>query len=192
LSKSNLARQWQAPARNDLVVAARRRFVRGERIDLPAIADELGISRATAYRWAGNADQLTGDVIAMLMGDTFQRLREETRHLKGARRILEMNERGMRYIATFKPLRQFLNENPEKALRLIASKDGPVQKFTIQLHQDLIEEEVRRGALQLPVDAHTMAYAMTRLGESFLYADFIAGEKPDFDKAIAILRLMLR
>ena len=49
-----------------------------------------------------------------------------------------------------------------------------------------------RRALRLPVDAHTMAYALVRIGESFLYADVIAGEKPDLAKAVEILKLMLR
>jgi len=185
-------RKWQAPKRADLLAAARRQFMHGERIDLPALADELGISRATAYRWVGNAEQLTAEVIASLVSDTFDRVREETRGLKGTRRILEVLERSMRYTARFKPLRQFLDRDPQRSLRLIASKDGPVQQFTIAQHQKLLEEEEQRGALRLPVDAHTMAYAITRLGESFLYADLIAGEKPDVDKAITILRLMLR
>ncbi len=187
-----LHKKLPGPGLDDIVIVARRQFVRGERIDLPAIADQLGISRATAYRWVGNADELTGLVISRLMEDTFTRLKGETKNLRGARRILEMLERGMREIAAFKPLKEFLNQNPEKGLRLIASKDGPVQRFTIKLHQSLLEEEIERGALQLPIDAHTMAYAITRLSESFLYGDLIAGEKPEFDKVITIVRLMLR
>ena len=58
--------------------------------------------------------------------------------------------------------------------------------------QELLEEEVRRGALRLPVDAHTMAYALVRVVESFLYADAVAGEKLDLEKAVDILKLMLR
>jgi Tetracyclin repressor-like, C-terminal domain len=37
-----------------------------------------------------------------------------------------------------------------------------------------------------------MAYALVRIVESFLYADPIAGEKPDLKKAVEILKLMLR
>jgi len=37
-----------------------------------------------------------------------------------------------------------------------------------------------------------MAYALVRIVESFIYADVIAGEDPDIDKAVDILRLMLR
>lgn len=187
-----LHKKTPGPALDDIVIVARRQFVRGERIDLPAIADQLGISRATAYRWVGNADELTGLVITRLMEDTFTRLKAETKNLRGARRVLDVLGRGMREIAAFKPLKEFINQNPEKGLRLIASKDGPVQSVTIRLHQSLLEEEVQRGALQLPMDAHSMAYAITRVSESFLYADLIAGEKPEFEKAITILRLMLR
>ena len=46
--------------------------------------------------------------------------------------------------------------------------------------------------LRLPVDAHTMAYALVRVVESFLYADAVAGEQVDLEKAVAILKLMLR
>ncbi len=49
-----------------------------------------------------------------------------------------------------------------------------------------------RGALTLPVDVHTMAYALVRIAEWFLYADAIAGERPDLEKAEEILRLVLR
>jgi hypothetical protein len=37
-----------------------------------------------------------------------------------------------------------------------------------------------------------MAYALVRIVESFLYADAIAGEKLDLDKAVEILKLVLR
>jgi len=34
-----------------------------------------------------------------------------------------------------------------------------------------------------------MAYALVRIVESFIYADVIAGEDPDIDKAVEVLRL---
>lgn len=185
------SRTWQPPTRAELMGAARKRFVGGEPLDVPGIAAEVGISRATAYRWAGNADRLVADVIAGIVDSTWTRLREETRGKRGAARVVDVFDRGLRYTASFKPLREFLERDPQKGLRLIASKHAPVQQRTIAQTRQLLEEEIARGALTLAVDPHTMAYAMTRLGESFLYADLIAGEKPDIDKAIAILRLML-
>jgi hypothetical protein len=37
-----------------------------------------------------------------------------------------------------------------------------------------------------------MAYALTRIVESFLYADLITGATPDIENASIILKLMLR
>ena len=175
----------------DLHALARRRFLAGERLSLEELSAELQVSRATAYRWAGNVDLLTAHVIAGIVEDTHHRSVREAKG-KGADRILDALARGLRYIAASGPYQAFIRRDPERALRIVASKAAPVQSRTIALNQALIEEELRSGALALPVDAHTMAYALVRISESFLYADLIAGEKPDLDKAVEILRLMLR
>jgi AcrR family transcriptional regulator len=190
IRRSPPARQ-PPPSATDLLSLARRRFLRGERFGVEELAAELGVSRATAYRWAGNAEQLAGTMIASLAEDTFRRALREVRG-RAAARVVAVVARGMRYVATSEAYRAFVERDPQKALRLVASKDGPVQQRTIALHEELLQEEVRRGALQLPVDAHTMAYALVRVVESFLYADAIAGERPDLEKAVAILKLMLR
>src|SRR5215510_12697736 len=149
------------PAAADLLALARRRFLRGERFGVEDLAAELGVSRATAYRWAGNAEQLAGEVIASLVDATFHRSVREAQG-RGAARVIDATTRGMRYIAGSAPYRAFLERDPQKALRIVASKEGPVQARTIARNQELLEEEIRSGALVLPVDAHTMAYALVR------------------------------
>src|SRR5439155_629984 len=151
------------------VAAAGRRFLASERLSLEELAAELGISRATAYRWAGNVEQLAGEVIASIVEDTHRRTVREARG-RGAERVVDSIARGMRYIAASTPYRAFLERDPQKALRIVASKEAPVQAHTIALNQQLLEEEIERGTLDLPVDAHTMAYALVRIAESFLYA----------------------
>ena len=66
-----------------------------------------------------------------------------------------------------------------------------MQRTAIATMQEMLEEEQAGGRLELPVDSHAMAYALVRLVESFLYADFIAGERPELEKAEAIILLML-
>ena len=170
---------------------ARRRFLGGERLSPERLAGELGISRATAYRRFGNAEQLAGAVISSLAADTFHRAAREARG-RGAERVVDQLSRGMRYIANNKAYRAFLERNPQKALWIVTSKAGPVQARVIALSEAMLEEEIERGTLRLPVDAHTMAYALVRIVEAFLYADMITGEKPDLEKARQILALMLR
>ena len=186
-----LAREMLETGPEDLLALARRRFLRGERIEIQTLAEELGVSRATAYRWAGNVDLLTGKLIAQLVEATHARCVREARG-KGWERILDVNARGLRYIASSKPYRAFLERDPETALRLVATKEGPVQQTTVKLQQELIEEEARRGRIEMTVDAHTLAYAIVRLSESFLYADIIAGEEPNVERCVEVLRLLLR
>jgi AcrR family transcriptional regulator len=186
----NLSEIPAAPSPADLLALARRRFLAQERISLEELAAELGISRATAYRWAGNAEQLAGQVIADIADQTFQRTVREGRG-RGVARIVDITRRGLRYVAGSEPYRAFLARDPQKALRIVASKEGPVQARTIANHERMLREAVENGELSLPVDPHTMAYALVRVAESFLYADIIAGETPDLDKAVQIIELML-
>ena len=74
----------------------------------------------------------------------------------------------------------------------VTERGGVEGGLAAVLAEELLAEEVRRGALELPVDTHTMAYARVRVVESFLYADAIAGETLELEKAVAILKLMLR
>src|SRR5687767_1654650 len=102
---------WKAPTRDDFVALARRSFLSGERLEMQALAAELGISRATAYRWVGNADQLAGEIVADLAEETFHRSVSEAKG-RGAARIVDAMGRGMRYIVTSKPYRRFLERDP--------------------------------------------------------------------------------
>jgi AcrR family transcriptional regulator len=176
----------------DLHSLARQWFVEGaKRIELHKLAMELGISRATAYRWAGSAEQLVGNVLASLVDDTYKQIAQRTTST-GSERVLEVLERGMRSAYGFQPLRQFLAKDAQLGLKIVASKHGPVQERTIANLQQLLEEEVGAGHMSLPVEPRVMAYAFTRIIESFLYADLITGATPDIEKASSILKLMLR
>ena len=171
---------------------ARRYFLDSKGIELQKLARDLGISRATAYRWAGSAEQLVGDVLASIVDDTFRNLMRRTSNLKGSERVLEVLQRGMHYSHNFSALRRFLRRNPEQGLKVVASSEGPVQPTTVNNIEKLLSEEIEAGNLILPVDPHVMAYALARIIESFLYADIISGTEPDLDNASKILGLMLR
>jgi AcrR family transcriptional regulator len=182
---------WHSCQPIDLFSLARRWFIGARRIEMQKLAAELGVSRATAYRWAGSAEQLVGHVLASLVDSTFRQLTQRTT-TTGTERVLEVLERGMRYAHDFEPLRQFLAQDPVLGLRIVASRDGPVQGRTIANLQRLLEQEIAEGHLELTVNPNVMAYALTRIVESFLYADLITGAAPDLDNASKILRLMLR
>ena len=184
-------RTWHTCQPMDLHSLARQWFIGAKRIELRKLAVELGISRATAYRWAGSAEQLVGQVLASLVDDTYQLIIQRTTST-GSERVLEVLSRGMHYAHRFRPLRQFLAKNAQLGLKIVASKHSPVQERTIANLQQLLEEEVDGGHMTLPVEPAVMAYALTRIVESFLYADLITGATPDLENASQILKLMLR
>ena len=52
-----------AASRDDVLDAGLYRYLRGQRVDVQAIASELGLGRATIYRWFGSREKLLGEVI---------------------------------------------------------------------------------------------------------------------------------
>ena len=97
----------------------------------------------------------------------------------------------MRSIVRSAPLRRFLREDAEQALRLLTSKQGPVQARAIARVRELLESEAARGALQLPIEANTLAYLVVRLCESFLYAEAISDQRVDLADAGLAVELLL-
>lgn len=173
-----------------LVASARRRFLQSDPIQIPALGAELGLSRATTYRRVGNKERLLSLVLAGLVEDTFHLAMSEGSGT-GRQRVLTVLERFLRYLADSEPYRAFLERDPQQALRIVTTSATHVQRTVISLIQALLEDEAHAGDLALPVDAHTLAYAIVRMSESFLYADFIAGEEPNIEKGIDLLGLLL-
>jgi Tetracyclin repressor-like, C-terminal domain len=89
-------------------------------------------------------------------------------------------------------LRRLLAAEPEAALRILTSRDGPVQVGIVDALQRVLEQERQRGTLELEIDSETMAYVIVRLGESFLYADVIADNRPDVGTAVKMIARLLR
>jgi AcrR family transcriptional regulator len=179
------------PTPLDALQLARRRWLAGERLDMGALARELGISRATLYSWVGSRDRLIGEVIWSFAEEGLRQATEAARG-EGADYVVEVVDRFARLNASFEPLRRFIEQDPELALRILTSKKGPVQERMIAAARSLLEEQVAAGKLTLPLDMDTLAYLMIRVNESFIYSDVITGSEPDVDKAVEVVRLLLR
>ena len=178
------------PTPLDALRLARKRWLAGERLDMGALAEELGISRATLYTWVGSKDRLLGEVLWSFAANGLEQV---IAHAKGtgADYIVDVFERFARENASFEPLVRFVAREPELALRLITSKHGPVQARMIAATRELLTEQVQAGALELAFDADTLAYMIIRIAESFIYSDVITGSEPDVDKAVEVVRVLL-
>jgi AcrR family transcriptional regulator len=177
---------------SDIFEAGLATFLERRRLDMRALAIELGISRATLYRRVGGRDHLLGAVIWYLTRRSLARAYEGTEQLKGEKRIVAVVERFMRDVHSQPALARLLEAEPEAALRILTSKHGPIQQGIIEVLERLMELEESRGNLRLGIDHATLSYAIVRLGESFLYADVIADNDPDVDQAVAVIGRLLR
>jgi AcrR family transcriptional regulator len=179
------------PTPLDALNLARRRWLANERLDMGALARELGISRATLYSWVGSRERLIGEVIWSFAEEGVRQALERARG-SGADYVIDVVERFARMNASFEPLRRFIEQDPELALRVLTSKHGPVQERMIGVARELLAEQVAAGELAPALDIDTLAYLMIRVNESFLYSDVITGSEPDVDKALEVIRVLLR
>lgn len=178
------------PVPIDALNEARRLWLAGERIDMQALAEALGVSRATLYIWVGSREKLIGEVLWSFAEAGLRQAREGA-YGSGAAYVLDVFRRFIHANAGFAPLRRFIEQDPELALRVLTSKSSPVQGRMIEAARALLAEQVEAGdfAPALPLD--TLAYTVIRVAESFLYSDLIAGSEPDVERAVQVVRVLL-
>jgi AcrR family transcriptional regulator len=175
----------------EALAAARRHFLRGDRLDMQELATELGVSRATLYRWTGSRELLLGEVLWSLAEVGIREAREIAREASGAERIARFSQHMLKLTAANHGVRRLLDNEPEAGLRILSSKDGVQQRRLIKTLEALIGEEVEAGRFTPRLDVRDLAYAIVRINESFLWRDLITGEEPDLDAAGRVVRVLL-
>jgi AcrR family transcriptional regulator len=168
-----------AASRDEVLDAAMYRYLRGRRVDVQAIAAELGLGRTTIYRWFGSREELIGEAIFRAAEPLIDASRMGARG-RGGTALLDTFDRLNSSFAEAPALRQFVEQEREAALRIITSSAGNFQPRMVARIANLIENEVRAGAYDPPVEPPTLAYAIVRLAEAFLFND--AGMRSDVDR----------
>ena len=109
----------------------------------------------------------------------------------GAERIVQIYEHFLNLNAGHWPLRQFIANERGTALRLLTSNQGVQHQRLIDRLRRLLEAAAAAGELNLRLEAADMAFVLVRLGESFIWREFITGEEPDAVKAVQVARVLL-
>ena len=179
-----------AASREDALALASDRFLEGQRVDVKAIAEELGLARATMHRWFGTREAFIGEVLATLAEQRLAAIREEIPGT-GAGALLECFDRFNRELAATKGLRALLAQEQERALRVVTSSGGVVQPRMVAAIDQLIRAEIDSGAITSAVASETLAYAIVRLAEAFLYHDAIVGMRGDTERLCEVEAALL-
>ena len=172
-------------------LAARHRFVAGERVDMGLLAAELGVDRTSLFRWVGNRDALLSEVLWSLAVPTFDRS-DAGVTATGADRIRLVLTHFVDALIGADYFRAFLAREPSRALRILSTTSSPVHpRFTV-VTETLVAEEIAADRFAPPLPMHDLAYLLVRVAESFAYSDLIAGEEPSAERADAAFALLLR
>ena len=164
-------------------------YLRGRRIDFSALATELGVGRTTVHRWFGTRDDLIADILGAtavgLLDDVASRTEGE-----GPEALLATFDRFNRELTEVPPLLVFLESEREAVSHITRGDRGP-QPMLVEAISGLIQVEVDAGRFEPPVDTDTLAYAIVKLAQSFLYADSASGLRGDMERLRRIEAVLL-
>ena len=175
---------------DEIVVGARRHFLRESTIDMDELAHELAVSRATLYLAIDGRDRLLGDVLWSLAERTYAEARRGISS-HGVEAILEISRRFTESATTSLPFRRFLAAEPATALRVLLTPAGGVHARTVAMQREIFADAFQGREADLPGDLDSLAYLYVRLRESILYADLLSGQSPDPELAERAVRALL-
>ena len=172
--------------------AARETFIDGHRIDMGGLAGTLGVDRTSLFRWVGNRDALLSEVLWSLAIPTLVQAEHAAVGLNGAARVATVLTHFVDDLISADYFREFLRREPARALRLLTTKESPIQRRYVSTAEWLVRAELGETPLDGAIDAASLAYLLVRVSESFTYSDLIAGDQPSTDRARVAFRVVLR
>lgn len=178
-------------APRDAFRLARRCILSGERLDMSRLAEELGISRVTLYRWVGSRDQLLVEVIWSLARDTLEGAARRTARSGGAR-VTAILAGFLQDTMAHDGWQGLLAREGDRVLTLCTTSEGGFQSRFVAAVRDILQEEVDAGRLDVPVATDELAYALVRLIESYVYRRLITGDDADVRAAGQLIGMLLR
>ena len=130
------------------------------------LAAELGVNRATLFRWVGNRDDLLAEILWSLAEPTLAAAIDDAPG-HGGQRIATAIGRFATLIDQAAFFRDFLRREPERALRILTTRAGTVQSRLVTAIETFLREEITAGQLDPPLPPHDLAYLIVRIAESF-------------------------
>ncbi|MGY0498883.1 QsdR family transcriptional regulator [Nocardia sp. FBN12] len=179
-----------AASRDDVLDAAVAAFLAGKRVDANAIAAQLGLGRTSIYRWFGSRDGLLGAALARQL-ERMVAYAERRSTATGGERLAEILDQAIHWLVEDGSLRAYFDQESTAALRVITRSDGVVHPAAVSIVEGLLERAEDQG-YRPPIDRATLAYALVRLWEAFLYNDAVAGFQGDVERLSRVQAALLR
>ena len=177
----------------DVVALATRAYLDGEPVDMSALAQQLGIGRATLYRWVGNREELLAVVLAGATERTFRAAERSARANDGAGGpgyVVDVLARFMRAVLAAPGLKALTQREPIVFIRL-ATMPGAIEERAAALVEELLEGERAAGRLRLALPVPALAVAIVRVCDFHMYAHLLGRGEPEVETALAIVRVLV-
>ena len=160
---------------------------------MQGIADELGLSRATLFRHVGSREALLGQALWLLAARTLEAaaVRWEAERPPGELHTPGTGHHINAIVSQSRGLRRLLDDEPALALRVLTDPLGLVQPGIVSFVAALLRRDMAEFGLVPLTEPDALAYALVRLGESFLYADVLAARRPDVATADRLQRALI-
>ena len=176
----------------EVFTAAVETYASRRRLDMQALARQLGVPRATLYRKVGNREQVLDEVLWWRTRRALVTAIHDASAMRGIERVVAVFASVLHAVEGDASLRALLEADPELGLRILTGTRSRVARGVLRAVETLLVMEAERGELVTDVDASTLAFALVRIAEGFLYADLIADRTPDTDRAIQLVEALLR
>lgn len=176
------------------VVEVAARWIReGKRLDMQGLAAELGVSRVTLFRRVGSREQLLGKALWLLTEYTLMAasVRWEAERLPGQLHTPGTGRHINAIVSQAPGLRRLLDDEPALAMRVLTDPRGRVQTGIVAFVEAMLRRDIAEFGLVTVIEPDALAYALVRLGESFIYADVLAARKPDVATANRLQQALL-
>jgi Tetracyclin repressor-like, C-terminal domain len=155
------------------------------RLEMQGLADELGVSRVTLFRQAGTREELLEKALWVLTraGQRAAVRRWEAERSAGALHSPGTFRHFNAIVSKSAGLRRLLDDEPALTIRVLTVPGRTVQAGAVAFTEATIRLDMAEFGLVSSIEPGALAYALVRLGESFLYADVLAARQPDVETA---------
>lgn len=169
---------------------ARKRYLEGKHIGLGELARDVGISRGTLQRWVGSKELLIEEIHWSLVQTAFEKAVQET-PVAGIEHVIGVHRHFMTAILNFRPLEQFVKNEPHNAFRILTDTASGLNQRIVQLIAAHLSEQQALGHLPLHAPALELAEFFVLANRALIFSDRVSGRCPDIEKACALIRRLL-
>jgi AcrR family transcriptional regulator len=170
-----------------------REYLRaGKRIDMVALAADLGIARATLYRWTGDRERLLADAVWAEAHVVAEYMLHRARTQTGLARIQTVCVNFIAAFADNPDVNTFFQHERDAGLELLTRVNGGFRPRLVAWIEQMIQAEIDAGRYRAPADTGLLADGVVTIGERFLHHGGDPDVTPDPATAGRMMAVLLR